>query len=286
MEIVSAFVLLVFISSSHASDYRTPRKYRFHRIEDFERFLKSSKFYNFNPIILEDIFYPFVSKHCYVILRNYLHMDFGQTSIPIITQYLEPRHSEVKKKSINWLAAKYRSENVPSEARVILRRRNCSSRFFSTFFSWAICVTLNVTEWFMYARPGNCKITLEYMLPDYMLYNSDYYYPPPETILEKWVVSVPQIYIFLPTTNPISELLNSRQSTSQVSDWVYSLSVKYFHQARTIFQFMVIVQFSTQRWTKRDESHLYIYQLRNTDWKPYLITHSSWTQISKTNSES
>lgn len=283
MEIACAFVLLVFISSSHASNYKTPWRLRLHRTEDFERFLKSSKLYNCNPILLEDILYPFVSKNCYVILRNYLQMDFSETSIPMITQYMEPRHTRLNKKSINWIAAKYRSDNVPSEARAVLLRQNCSSRFFTTFSSWAICVTLNVTEWFMYARPGNCKITVEYVLPDYMLYNSDYYYPPSETFLKKWVLSVPQIYIFLPTTNPISELLNSRQSTSEVSDWVYTFSVKYFHQARTIFQFMVIVQFSTQRLTKRGESQLSVYQLRNTDLKPYLITHSNWTKLSKTN---
>lgn len=151
-----------------------------HLTDEFQQAVLTHENVDVNPFWLENILRIITGKQCYAIVRNFLNLDFIQTTVPLLTQYFEPMHDggrSCDESCIFWIPAKFRSKHHLSEPLTILENNTCGSRYFLRYHwegGWSICVTLNVTRWAFSQRLSNCKIVIDYGLPKLILQKEKY----------------------------------------------------------------------------------------------------------------
>lgn len=77
-----------------------------------------------DPFFLQELLYPFHNKNCSLILRNYWHLDFITSDMPLVSQYFVRKFYST---NIQWVP-----EAKPYEAQRKKRNVDCSYNYFVT----------------------------------------------------------------------------------------------------------------------------------------------------------
>lgn len=127
---------------------------------------------------LHQILKPFERINCYDILRNYWNLDYAHTNkIPFVAQYfMLIKHYIGHQMEPFWVTSKFCLNNESNILRPEQDMRTCSSKYFvdklntnSKSPQIAIqCFSINMTRWSTIGRRGNCKITLDYVMPPFL----------------------------------------------------------------------------------------------------------------------
>lgn len=147
-----------------------------------------------------------------------------------------------------------------------------------------LCVTLNVTKWLMSVRPGNCKITIDYALPAYIIANANFYlrYPYWETSWGYWTPLTVQFKVLLQVLTDPDESGNKSSSETKLflHGWVQRVNRYTYQNHRSLISvyFLVTLRSATCNFIDKDDVTHSIYQLKPIKFEPQFVPSQYWRE--------
>lgn len=266
------------------------------RTFEFRRSLEFAQAINFDPLLLDEVLYPFKSKYCYAILRNFFNLDFVQTSIPLLTQYFEAKNvkqpdsqSTTDETGVTWVASIFRAGDNKSTPLESFENKSCGSPMYLNdryMRYWGYCISLNATKWYNASRLGNCKINIDYFMPDYMVGNRNYsgIFPQFVRFSQRWAASLPEIIILI----PLRHYLNITNESSFYNIGLFKCARFSLEEKNsqsdfgTIMQnFLVAVTYGIGNWGCSFPSLNEYYKLDIDGLKIQPVTIQNWTEMAR-----
>lgn len=151
---------------------------------------------------LQTIFSIFKDKVCYAIVRNHMHLDIIEPSIPSVIHYFNWENYEEHGNSANYY--KKRPARCYSKYIVTTPRRRIPFH----------CVSIQHNKWVLAGRPGNCKLVIDFAFSSVHASGN---YPKSEQIAWIGLQSIPEIHILIPivqaSLNNFKSLVSAWSST-------------------------------------------------------------------------
>lgn len=194
--------------STHNQGFNTGPKF----FRAMDEMLGHAKF-SPDPAALKTLLHNLSNKHCYVIIRNYLNMDFHSLEIPTITQYFVPKlevfelDAVFKREEVVWVPSRvpFHSNTVHESDNVT---KHCNRRYYiDEQHHWypsiliSRCLSINLGTWSSVGRPGNCRIIIDYFMPRFLL---EWFVEYPSSVfsISSWEPTVHQIIVLIPLFSP------------------------------------------------------------------------------------
>lgn len=228
-----------------------------------------------NPSFLDELLYPFWNKHCYLILRNYWHLDFVSKYVPLVSQYF------VRK--INWYTTLWVPEANPYRSKRLTGNIKCSDNYFMpemklVWDEWGYyyeiyhsrCVSIDNKRWTLAGRQGGCVMFLDYFMPINALADSNGHaiYPTSMQSPISWEPTIPRIHIMVPSAK-----FQPSHSEALLKLWLNAIAPWGEVHMCLFFAVNYGIDIKTNR------STLDVYALKPAYYIPVLIEHSAWKDL-------
>lgn len=185
------------------------------KIDKFkDKILKDAIDYSLHASSVEQILHPFASRDCYLTLRNYMHLDFVQSKVPVVMKLFVPTIRTLLRQHIVWVPSKLPVGNRFNTSMThYVEGEECKSKYLTSETSSETgelvskCVSISSNIWNLAGRPGNCKLTIDYFMPKFVLNNKEKLkvnYPASDNNSKFWEPSIPYINLLV-TEHEFSE---------------------------------------------------------------------------------